>query len=222
MSYTVNGREYDDWSVKNQRILDSLIDREVYCCMTSEVEYMLSKAQYEEDDDNNPFSMNDYDKTFSPCCDKCNSSYGFDEITVKEMKDEEFESDTELNYDTDELEDGYLCPACGIWHKSIKEARDCCDNDEIVYRCRDCGKIYSEDDYQRLDYKPQEIYEWWAVSVWFGEKLEEQGCTVVESYGKSYWGRCTTGQSISLDGCVINIAKNMNILDGMENDWGDR
>ena len=32
-------------------------------------------------------------------------------------------------------------------------------------------------------------------------------------------GRETTGQAISLDGCIINIAKKMGILEGMENDW---
>lgn len=70
-----------------------------------------------------------------------------------------------------------------------------------------------------LDTKPEEIYEWWAVTNWFGEKLKEQGCVVIEAWGKSYWGRCTTGQSISLDGCIVNIAKSMQILDGMENEW---
>ena len=43
MSYTINGKEYETWSVNNQRILDELVDREVYCCMTSEMEYMLSR-----------------------------------------------------------------------------------------------------------------------------------------------------------------------------------
>ena len=50
MGYVVNGVEYDTWSATNQRILDRLIDREVYCCMTSEVEYMLSRIPYGDDD----------------------------------------------------------------------------------------------------------------------------------------------------------------------------
>jgi hypothetical protein len=183
LSYTVNDKEYDYWSAKNQQIVDNLVNREVYCCMTSEVEYMLSKTQNDPDDDN-PFSEDDYNKTISPCCSKCDSSYGFEELTVA-------------------------------------EAKDCCEEDKTLYRCQDCGKIYSEDEYERLNYKQQEIYEWWAVSIWFGKKLAEKGCAVIESYGKSYWGRCTTGQSISLDGCIVSIAKDMKILDGMENVWSD-
>lgn len=221
MSYKVNGKEYEYWSCKNQRILDRLVEREVYCCMTSEVEFMLALVQEGVDGDN-PFCEDDINKTISPCCSECDSVYGFDELTVGEMEDSEFEMGTDINDDTDEQENGYLCPICGTWHKTIEETRNCCGEDETVFRCRDCGKILSEDEYQNLDYKPQEIYEWWAVSVWFGEKLAEQGCVVIESYGKSYWGRCTTGQSISLDGCIANIASNMKILDGMENDWGDQ
>ena len=121
--------------------------------------------------------------------------------------------------DSDELEEGYICPVCGLVYHTIQEARDCCGEDEVVYKCDSCGKVFNEDEYDRLDTRYEEVFEWWAVSRWFGEKLEEQGCVVIESWGKSYWGRQTTGQAISLDGCVINIAKNMQILEGMENDW---
>lgn len=130
MSYTVNGIEYKSWSPKNQKIIDKLVNREVYCCVTSELEYMLSRVPY--NDKNNPFSKEDY------------------------------------NY------------------------------------------IFTES---------QEIFEWWAITNWFGEKLKEQGCIVIETWGKSYWGRCTTGQSISLDNCVVEIAKKMKVLEGMENEW---
>ena len=64
MSYEVNGVKYDSWSAKNQRIIDTLVNREVYCCMTSEVEYMLSRIPY--NDDNNPFEESDYDKMMVP------------------------------------------------------------------------------------------------------------------------------------------------------------
>lgn len=215
MSYEVNGIKYDSWSSKNQAILDYLVNREVYCCFTSEMEYMLSRVEQDED---NPFSMDDLLKQYLPCCPECDTTYGFEELTVADMKDEDFE--TEKDYvESDELEDGFLCPVCGCWYKTIDDARNCCGEDEIVYKCCECGKIVSKDDYDSLDVKPEEIYEWWAVSPWFGEKLSEQGCVVIESYGKSFWGRATTGQAISLDGCIFNIAKDMNILEGMENEW---
>lgn len=128
MSYVVNGTEYNSWSTKNQKILKSLVEREVYCCVTSELEYMISRIPF--NDSNNPFSKEDYDNSYS-----------------------------------------------------------------------------------------HEIFEWWAVTNWFGEKLKEQGCVIIETWGKSYWGRCTTGQSIILDGCILDIAKSMEILEGMEHEW---
>lgn len=60
-----------------------------------------------------------------------------------------------------------------------------------------------------------------AENVQAERELAEQGCVVIESYGKSYWGRTTTGQSISLDGCIASIAKKLQILEGMENEWRD-
>ena len=217
MSYEINGVKYDSWSVKNQRIIDMLVNREVYCCMTSEIEYMLSRIPYNDDD--NPFDERDYDKMMVPYCSECESSYGFEELIVADLKDDDFATGEGLNEETDELEDGFFCPVCGCWQKTIAEARKCCGKDETVYKCQNCDKVISEDEHDNLDTKPEEIYEWWAVTNWFGEKLREQGCVVIESWGKSYWGRCTTGQSISLDGCIVNIAKSMQILDGMENEW---
>lgn len=217
MSYEINGVRYDDYSVNNQRIIDKLIEREVYCCMTSEVEYMLSKV-FDYDNDN-PFDESDYEKMMVLCCSECDSSYGFEQIKVADLKDDEFQEDMGLNEKNNELEDGYLCPVCGCWHKTVDEARSCCEEDAILYKCKNCGKIFSESEYDELATKPEEIYEWWAVSKWFGEKLKEQGCVVLDSWGKSYWGRCVTGQAISLDECVVNIAKSMGILEGMNYEW---
>ena len=41
----------------------------------------------------------------------------------------------------------------------------------------------------------------------------------IESYGKSYCGRCTIWQSLNIDECIENIAKDMQILGGMKNEW---
>jgi hypothetical protein len=183
MSYTINGKTYETWSATNQRILDMLINREVYCCMTSEMEYMLSRVY--EGDDNNPFDEEDLYNTYEEVCPECQSGYGFTERTYDELTDEQKEM-------VDEDEDG------------------------TFYICDNCGHVLTEEDYNNRDSQPREIYEWWAVSKWFGEKLAAKGCCVIESWGKSYWGREATGQSISLDRCVIDIAKDMGILEGME------
>lgn len=217
-SYTINGVGYEYWSAENQRIIDKLVEREVYCCMTSEVEYMIRRA-YEDHDDDNPIELSDCENMTHIKCSNCGSTDGFSEMTVGDLGGDDFKIESGYVYELDADGDGYVCPICGCIHETIDEARDCCGKDETVYKCDYCGEVLNEDEYYQLDEEPAEIYEWWAVSRWLGDKLKEQGCVVIDSWGKSYWGRECTGQAISLDGCIFNIAKDMQILKGMENEW---
>lgn len=209
VSYVINGVEYDYWSAKNQQIVDRLIDREVFCCMTSEMEYMLSKVTDDTYDNkvDNPFDESDLEHLYVHRCPDCGLYEDFESVELSDISDNELETDDHT----------YECPICGMEYTTAQEAKECCGENTEVYRCS-CGKILSDDEYDD-SLCPTEIYEWWAVSHWFGEKLREQGQVVIESWGKSYWGRCTTGQSISLDGCILKVAENMKILDGMENAW---
>lgn len=51
-----------------------------------------------------------------------------------------------------------------------------------------------------------EVFEYWAVSAWLGEKLKEQGELVDDDFlGLCVWGRTTTGQSICMDGVIEAI-----------------
>lgn len=51
-----------------------------------------------------------------------------------------------------------------------------------------------------------EVFEHWAVSTWFAEKLIEQGEKVDTDFaGMNVWARCTTGQAIASDGCIERI-----------------
>lgn len=53
----------------------------------------------------------------------------------------------------------------------------------------------------------REIYEWWAVDRWFGERLSARGEHVVTGeHGGSVWGRTCTGQGIASDEVVRSIA----------------
>lgn len=210
MSYEINGVQYDYCSAKNQSIVDKLINREVFCCMTSEMEYMLSRV-FEHDEDN-PFDENDYIESLGsrPVCPNCEEDEGFEEISHSDLEDDDF---------LVTKDNTYQCPVCGCEYDTLEEAKECCAYEDNLYRCSFCGNVISEYDYDRLDFKPAEVFEWWAVSTWFGEKLKEQGCVVIDAWGKSYWGRETTGQAISLDWCVIQIAANIGILEGMEHEW---
>lgn len=56
-----------------------------------------------------------------------------------------------------------------------------------------------------------EAYEHWIVGGWFAEKLKEHGEMVIEDFlGLTIWGRCTTGQSISMDHVVREITRELN------------
>jgi DNA-directed RNA polymerase subunit RPC12/RpoP len=90
----------------------------------------------------------------------------------------------------------YKCPNCG---------RDGFKNDDET-KCPDCKKIVSPENEQ------QEIFEWWAVSKWLGEKLKAKNEPILDYGCNTYWGRCTTGQAIAMDGVIANICTDLGIL----------
>lgn len=51
----------------------------------------------------------------------------------------------------------------------------------------------------------QEIYEYWIVSEWLAEKLEQEGEPIIKSDFGIWWGRTCTGQSIILDSVIEKI-----------------
>lgn len=55
-----------------------------------------------------------------------------------------------------------------------------------------------------------EIFEYWAISDWLGDKLLEAGERVCKDfYGLCIWGRTCTGQSISMDHVIQRIAESV-------------
>ena len=53
--------------------------------------------------------------------------------------------------------------------------------------------------------QPQEIFEWWVVSPWFGKKLLMESEPVLDNDYGIWWGRCTTGQAVSMDYVIQKI-----------------
>ena len=51
-----------------------------------------------------------------------------------------------------------------------------------------------------------EIYEYWAISGWLAERLEEKNEIVFDCLDFIVWGRECTGQAICLDNVIQNIA----------------
>ena len=75
--------------------------------------------------------------------------------------------------------------------------------------------LYADDwreacEQDNLDPYRVEAYEHWIVSDWLAGKLEAKGEIVARDIaGLTIWGRCTTGQSISMDGVIKAIYNEM-------------
>lgn len=53
-----------------------------------------------------------------------------------------------------------------------------------------------------------EVYEHWIVSNWLAKRLEAAGYPIARDFlGFTIWGRPTTGQSISMDSVILEIAR---------------
>lgn len=76
-------------------------------------------------------------------------------------------------------------------------------NDEGLYSwaCSDAAVTEDED--------VREAYEHWAVSPWLAGQLEARGEIVADTNVGHVWGRCTTGQAISLDDVILVIAADL-------------
>ena len=81
---------------------------------------------------------------------------------------------------------------------------------QIVSRLENLGEniyemfknIYDEESDSYAD-----ILEYWFVSDWLGARLAEHGEPVIRDfYGFALWGRCCSGQSITLDAVIQDIA----------------
>jgi hypothetical protein len=52
-----------------------------------------------------------------------------------------------------------------------------------------------------------EVYEHWIVSNWLAARLRDRGETVEDWHDLTIWARCTTGQMITMDGVIRDIAE---------------
>jgi len=55
----------------------------------------------------------------------------------------------------------------------------------------------------------QEVYEYWAVTSWFAEKLKAHGELVTEFFDLVIWGRQTSGQLICMDAVIDDITREL-------------
>lgn len=66
-----------------------------------------------------------------------------------------------------------------------------------------------------------DVFEYWAVTSWFAEKLKAQGELVAEFFDLLIWGRQTTGQLISADAVIGDITRELfaknDVIDSQSN-----
>ena len=109
-------------------------------------------------------------------------------------------------------------PHCVLGYKFIKKNEE---NDEEPNETSDVETWPELCEEQNIEPYDVEVFEHWAVTNWFAGKLKSHGEIVGELFDFTIWGRCTTGQAISMDGIIREIANEMEILVGQKNEWKD-
>lgn len=195
----------------NQRIKDQFVNQHVHSNAGSLVEYCLTKS-YEDND--SPLSWDDVE----------NMEYvkeGQYKYIIDTNEEDEFcarieDEDGDTIHTINDIE---------IIKKLIEDdvIVDADDTDGIKEYLQGI-KVLSEydeliDEYSDFEMETAEIFEWWIVSGYLYSKLKEQGEPVLTDGYMHFWGRTTTGQSISMDYCISRICADMEILDGQEYSW---
>ena len=60
-----------------------------------------------------------------------------------------------------------------------------------------------------LEEEPQEIFEYWLVTSWLAKKLRQHGEPILDNDYGIWWGRTSSGQSITMDWVIQEIAKDL-------------
>lgn len=189
-------------SIENQRILSRLVEREVLHCLSSTVAYVAAVAC------ETPNDAVDYDEVLSLCT-------GQDWETPGTAELEGMDQDDLISF----------CDEHQLFADAVEETPF--DSDSEVDHMRQCVRDMFEADWKSfcenrdIDPEDVEVYEHWAVTSWFKKTLAEHNQITGEMLDFDVWGRCTTGQAISMDGCIAEIAASMQILDGQAHSWKD-
>lgn len=178
-------------SAVNQRILAKLVEREVLHCISSTV------SHFAQNPDSCVDSV-DYDDVLNLLSTPNYEQAGLDHIATldrDELLDIIDDTSIDENASDDELRELAIETASNDWSEF------CSDN--------------------RLDPEDDEALEHWAVTSWFKGKLAEHGAITGDLLDFDVWGRTCSGQSISMDGVILAIAAEMEILDGQKHSWAD-
>ena len=92
-----------------------------------------------------------------------------------------------------------LTLANGLFEKLLNDSEYCL-YDEIE-------NFYYEDENEECE--PKEVFQWWIVSEYLYERLQEVGEVVCDVEGVYFWGRTACGIGLEYDYCFKKIATNI-------------
>lgn len=190
--YTVNGKQYREDSVINQRIKKRLVSDSVKACVSDLIEE-IKEADYDHYVD----FLDEFENMTFDACPEC-----FEPVRSINLNDED-EAAEFLEYLND--------------NSNIRITEDELEYWADDYRiCECCGKFIYID---AVDRGFPEIYEYWIVDDLLGDDLLAEGEPVLKRWGGNIWGRCGTGQAIAMDGVIGRICMKHGWLEGQENSW---
>lgn len=102
----------------------------------------------------------------------------------------------------------YVCHSMLVDHlleKGIFSCEDITNLQKSEQQLLDDGYTQEQIDDGAVDTPDHEILEWWLVSNWLIERLEDEGEPVLKTDYGNWWGRTCTGQAILLDSVIEKI-----------------
>ena len=174
---------------------------------TERIKEILTKYK----DDNALFNWCEEYKQFVSDCVHCCVSSEIDYIIKKSYDDNETPINHEDTYfiDYDRMKENLIynfednkediinfCNDENTYNRRVKTQGDF----EVFLNTISDDEANELNDLLNFDVEYLEIYEWWVISDPLLYRLEQQGQVTINS---KFWGRCTTGQHISLDYCVM-------------------
>lgn len=187
-----NLQEFNNASESDkQRAVEEFVNREIYCGMYTEINYILESAI---ENPNAPFCEDDItnNEPKGSCITRCKHIPTWEEFTEQERDDVlphyEYMRDKWENWRDELIEKGLDDRADRAESKYYEFDEICQDLEDMDF-----------DTYQ-------EILEWYRVSGWLVRKLDEHGeCTL----NGCYWGRKCSGQSTASDSVIVEIYKEL-------------
>ena len=206
--YTAAGGEPD--STKNQRIRDMLRQRNVKLCCSGMIQTLVQAGPdlMEELDINfedlaSVLSQPDYEQAVEEWIE---DDASIDDLVEAELieRPKDDEDDVQIENAEDTLR---KVAARNARKLTADQLRD-------LYNDHDIARTSSTNDIEALEH--------WIVDSSFGRKLGEFGEMVSSDIFPddwTVWGRTTSGQAISMDYVIAQIAASMQILDGQKYSW---